>query len=233
MSELKAPEVKAILGEIIRGARKAFENAEQLFNEAVLLKNVGALSRALFLHQISMEECAKIELLGTWVTSLLMGHEVDIIKLTTNLANHKVKNYTNAYMLRLSQEEKEARKRGDWKASLEIFEKIKSEFHIKSNSAKNASLYVDFKDEKFVAPRERITKSMVSKIAEQNEEFLRLMYPKVEMLSGWENRIDDLKKTLAWFEARAEDLKSKLDPKEAMSTLMREMLERAKSNYQR
>jgi AbiV family abortive infection protein len=47
------------------GAQKVFENATGLYKEALILTKVGALSRALFLHQISMEECAKVEILGT------------------------------------------------------------------------------------------------------------------------------------------------------------------------
>jgi hypothetical protein len=47
------------LSQLTRGAEKTFQNAETLFLEAKILSSAGALSRALFLHQISLEECAK------------------------------------------------------------------------------------------------------------------------------------------------------------------------------
>ena len=51
----------------------AFLNAEELFQEASLLGSHGAICRALFLHQISLEECGKIEMLGGWATSSSYG----------------------------------------------------------------------------------------------------------------------------------------------------------------
>lgn len=61
---------KALLSELLRGVEKTFENAEALFREASLLAQARCLSRALFLHQISLEECGKIEILGR------MGYEL-------------------------------------------------------------------------------------------------------------------------------------------------------------
>src|SRR5690349_6390996 len=87
---------KALFGEIARGAEAAFRNAEALFSEAALLGKNRSLSRSLFLHQISLEECGKIELLTAWATGLLMGEEIDARKLTKALANHKAKNHANA-----------------------------------------------------------------------------------------------------------------------------------------
>jgi AbiV family abortive infection protein len=223
---------RVLLSELARGAKKAFENAEQLFQEASLLRANGLHSRALFLHQISMEECAKVELLGVWATSLLMGRDVDITKLSMKMASHKAKNYTNAYMLTPTKEEVEARERGDWKSAREAFRQLQVVFHLESNTAKNASLYVDFKDEAFVAPEERITEVMVSDLAEKNSEFLALMYPKVNMLLRWKDNINDIERSLTWFKARLEKLKSEMpdDPEQAFSTLMQEMTEREITN---
>src|SRR5438105_4346093 len=111
----------ALLQEIRTGAEKSFRNAEALYNEARLLSESGALSRALFLHQISLEECAKIEILGAWATSLLMGHTVDVAKLKRAFASHASKNRTNAYFLRGSEEELAANRSGDIDRSLEAF----------------------------------------------------------------------------------------------------------------
>ena len=222
-------ERRSLLSEIARGAKETHKNAEQLFREATLLKDNGVLNRALFLHQISMEECAKVEILGACATNLLMGGEVDATKLAATLASHKAKNLTNAYMLEPNEEESAARIRGDWKGEAEAFSKHQAEFHLESNTAKNNSLYVDFIDGKFVTPSERITMEMVSEIATLNESYLGLMYPKLDMLLKWENDIDGIGESLIQFKGRIEQLKSELpdDPEKAMTILMQEMFEEA------
>ncbi|WP_371113488.1 AbiV family abortive infection protein [Nitrosospira multiformis] len=48
----------------MEGAKKTYRNVEELFQEASILHDHRALNRALFLHQISLEECGKIEMLG-------------------------------------------------------------------------------------------------------------------------------------------------------------------------
>jgi AbiV family abortive infection protein len=137
---------RALLSALARGAEKTFDNAEKLYFEAVLLAKAGAIARALFLHQISLEECSKIESMGAWATSLLTGIEVNQDKVLAALRRHSSKNKSNAYMLEGSQEEKAAKARGDWKTALDEFRKLQLDFHEASNNAKNASLYVDWKD---------------------------------------------------------------------------------------
>lgn len=127
---------RALLQEIRRGAEKTFQNAEALYNEARLLGKAGAFSRALFLHQISLEECSKIEILGAWATGHLMGHTVDKTKLKRALASHASKNRNNAYFLPGSAEEEAAKKSGDVDGAMEAFKKLQDEFHIKANTAK-------------------------------------------------------------------------------------------------
>jgi hypothetical protein len=75
------PEIdRGLLGVLVRGAEKTFDNAEKLYFEAETLAKTGATARALCLHQISLEECAKVETLGAWATSLLAGQKVDADK---------------------------------------------------------------------------------------------------------------------------------------------------------
>src|SRR5580658_6289141 len=88
-----------LLSTLARGAAKTFQNAEALFYEAKILGAAGALARALFLHQISLEECAKVDTLGAWATSVLAGIPVDEGKVLVGLTHHANKNRTNAYML--------------------------------------------------------------------------------------------------------------------------------------
>lgn len=218
-----------MLRELTEGAAKVFHNAEDLYTEASALHRAGALSRAYFLHQISLEECAKIEMLGAWATSVLTGMERDVQKVTVAFASHKAKNYTNAYFLPATEAESDARRDKRWHDALEAFKQQQAEFHLESNSAKNASLYVDVHKGVFTAPKDRVTEAMVTKIAEANEELLGAAHAKVEMMTRWLNNPDKVRDLMQWFETRLKELMAELeDPQEAMSVILDEMLTRAK-----
>jgi AbiV family abortive infection protein len=207
---------RELLSELVRGAQKTFENAEALFREAKILSAAGALCRALFLHQISLEECAKIETMGAWATGVLGSIPVDEKKVLAGLARHANKNRTNAYMLEGSGEETAAKERGDWEAAVGEFKKLQTEFHAKSNAAKNASLYVDFEDGSFVAPVDRITEDMLTETAARNETFIGLMFPKLEMLLEWEKAPEDAQEAIVAFVRVAEAMKAE-KPDDAMA----------------
>jgi AbiV family abortive infection protein len=218
-----------MLRELADGASKVFQNASDLFHEASALQAIGALSRALFLHQISLEECAKIEMLGAWAVSVLTGMETDVRKLTVAFASHKAKNYTNAYLLPVTNAESDARREKRWHDAIEAFKQQQAEFHLESNSAKNASLYVDVQQGAFTAPRDRISETMVREIAQANQEFLAGAQAKVEMMTRWLNDPDKVRNLVKWFETRLKELMSQSDdPEEAISIVMDEMLTRAK-----
>src|SRR4051794_27424774 len=103
-----------MLRDLADGAAKIFENAEALYTEASVLHKIGAISRSYFLHQISLEECANIEMLGAWSVSILTGMEVDTQRLTLAWASHRAKNYTNAYELPVSSAEADPRREKRW-----------------------------------------------------------------------------------------------------------------------
>ncbi len=223
-------ETDATLRELSDGASKVFQNAEELYHEASALHAAGALSRALFLHQISLEECAKIEMLGAWAASVLTGMKADAQRLALAWANHKAKNYTNAYLLPVTEAEANARRNKRWDEALKAFKRQQTEFHQESNSAKNASLYVDLQNGTFTAPRERVTAPMVAEIAEANAKHLSAAYPKVEMLKRWVDKPDKVREMLTWFESRLKELMSQSDdPGQALSVILDEMLSRAKT----
>ncbi|MEO8340046.1 MAG: AbiV family abortive infection protein [Nitrospirota bacterium] len=69
---------------------------------------------------MSIEERAKIEMIGAWATSQLMGKGIDLETAASGFRSHKSKNHTNTYMARLTEEELEARKRGDWEESVAV-----------------------------------------------------------------------------------------------------------------
>jgi len=154
------------------GARKSCANAEALFSEAVLLSEHGALARSLCLHQISLEECAKVEHLGAWAMGLLQGEAIDSRRIRKTFGSHAAKNKLNAYMLDPSEDEIAAREKGDWKGAMEAFRETQRGFHQFSNDNKNAALYVDWSGSAFVAPADVIKQEGVAGIAALNARFL-------------------------------------------------------------
>lgn len=164
---------KATLDELMRGALLAFDNADALYNEAQLLRTSGAFARALTLHQISMEECSKLDILCAAATSIVMGHPVDMDKLAGRLRQHKVKNYNSAYLSARTEAEVEAAKRGDGAAAAKIFEDRQADIHQLLNTNKNASLYVDIEGGMFVAPSEKITEEMAVQLQQVNGMLMR------------------------------------------------------------
>lgn len=230
MTEIAEGVAKASIDVLAAGAAKTFENAEQLFFEAELLAKAGAVSRALFLHQISLEECSKIETLGAWAVSLLVGFDVDQKKVLAALARHASKNRSNAYMLVGSEAEKNAKSRGDMKAALEAFKKTQAEFHQTSNTAKNAALYVDWVDGAFVPPSERITQEMLSEISARNAEFLGYAQNGMKMLQRLAASPDKMKGLLSGFVGQTEKLRAENpdNPMPAMEALLEAFLEEGK-----
>ena len=215
---------------LVCGAEKTFDNAERLFHEATILAKGDAVARALCLHQISLEECSKVNNLGVWAISLVSGHEVDQRKILAAFNRHEAKNKSNAYMLEGSKAEKDAKARGDWKAAREAFKQSQNEFHKISNVAKNASLYVDWVDGEFVAPRERITKEMLAEITERNAEFLGYAHHGLTMLRRLEKAPDEMRSLLSGFTEQLEKLREDKpdDLMSAIETLLSGFLEKGK-----
>jgi AbiV family abortive infection protein len=127
---------RQLLEEIVRGAQLIFENAKTLYNEAQLLGTNGAFARALTLHEISTEECSKVDMLCAAAISLLMGHSLDLNELATRFRQHKVKNYNNAYMSVTTDAEQEARKRADVARAIQIFKTHQADIHRWLNTKK-------------------------------------------------------------------------------------------------
>lgn len=166
----------------VEGADLIFQNAVALYNEAQLLGKSGHFARATVLHQISMEECSKIDSLGAAVISLLNGHGVDEDRLAKAFRNHKAKNYANSYFAVATEEELAARGRGDWKAASKAFKQFQSKFHSEVNTIKNAGLYVDFQNGQFTAPADEVNETVTVDFQSANafylnhsHNFLRLM----------------------------------------------------------
>lgn len=223
------PEADTMLLELAEGASKVLNNATDLFREASALYGSGSYCRAVFLHQISLEECAKIEMLGALAVSMLAGQEPTFEKLKAAFASHKAKNYLNAYGLPPTKAESDARRDKRWSDASKAFAQKQVAFHSESNTTKNASLYVDLQGGTFVAPIERIDEAMVVRIADANAEILRGVQLKVAMLNHWVKDPIQVRDMVTWFYARMGELKSQSDdPEKVLSVIMREMLTRAK-----
>lgn len=190
--DASAPSVGVLLG----GARKALANAKALFQEAQILATHGATARALCLHQISLEECAKVDSLGAWATSLVMGFAVDGKKKRTAFTRHEAKNRSNAYMLALSGAEIEAQNSGDVKGARAAFKAQQDEFHQISNGNKNAALYVDWTDGGFVSPEEQIDAAMLDEIRKRNGEYIYRAMLSMKMFARLESEPDTMKALL-------------------------------------
>jgi len=231
MSESPAID-SALLNALVLGAEKIFENAENLYREGLVLAKEGAIARALFLHQISLEECSKIDNMGAWVVSLVSGHEVNQTKMLAAFARHSSKNKTNAYMLEGSEAEEAAKKRGDWKAARNEFRKFQADFHERSNTAKNAALYVDWKAGEFVAPKERISVEMLNEVGARNESFLGYAYNNLRMLKRVAEKPEEMRSQTEEFIAAAEKLRAAKpeDAGPAIDSLIADFLSKPTSN---
>ena len=234
----KAPDGSyPLLPVLLDGAEKTFENAEQLFEEARILAEAGAAARALCLHQISLEECSKIDSLGAWATSLVLGFEVDQKKVLTALSRHAAKNKLNAYMLEVSDSEAEARANGDWETASELFQKYQEQFHEASNKAKNTSLYVDWIEGGFVGPADRITTEMVADIAARNATFLGYACNNLKTLRRLVAAPDDMRDLMLAFVDQAQKLQEDAPPNlmeeldALLSRFIKDGMARARGGY--
>lgn len=204
---MRATTEQASLKALFSGAEKMLENAERLFVEAEALAKAGGIARPLFLHQISLEECSKINTLGAWAVGLLVGLDVDQREVLVAFGRHEAKNKHNAYMLEQGDAEREAIARGDWKAALEAFKQTQDEFHRASNQAKNGALYVDWADGEFVSPCERITSTMLAEIKDRNAAFLAYASHDIKIFQRLEQTPDVMRELLTGFVDQAEKLR--------------------------
>jgi AbiV family abortive infection protein len=221
---------KQLLAELIRGAEVCFANAEQLFQEASLLREHKHFARSLFLHQIAMEECSKVDMIGEAATALTLGHAVDLEALERDFRDHKAKNFSNAYMSKASEAEIAARRANDARAASEAFGNSQREIHRFLNTAKNASMYVDFKDRKFISPDDVVSEEEALMIAGLSYYFLTVTYPRLRPLRRMLEEPDLHAELLAGFgEAMLKGLTDQStmeDMDAAISSYLKEMAKR-------
>ncbi len=184
-----SPEARTLANTLIDGARKTVVNADELFDEARLLAGAGHVARALLLHQISLEECGKLEMLYVATAEVLRGQPVDMKQLTRAFSKHAAKNRTNAYFLGKSEAELAAEEQDDIGAAHQAFNELQDDFHEKSNDLKNASLYVDY-DGSFRAPRELVSAEHLDEVFNRNGAFMSMAFDKLAILLRWKADFD-------------------------------------------
>jgi len=183
------PDAKELAQTLIDGLERTVQNANELYDEAVHLTGKGAVARAVLLHQISLEECGKADMLCVAVFSLLRGAKIDMKRLTRAFSRHEAKNKTNAYFLPKSASEVEFEQSNDTAAAHAAFKELQNSFHQESNDLKNASLYVDF-DGKFISPRDVINGGHLADIRQRNAEFMAMAHHKVSVVTRWKTDLD-------------------------------------------
>jgi AbiV family abortive infection protein len=220
-----------LLAELVRGGEMIFDNAEQLYKEACILRENGALSRALCLHQLSNEECGKLEMLGGYAMTITLGHQVDMTRMTKTLRDHEAKNHANAYFTSITEDERAARERGDWAGSSRAFEELQAKLHKVFNTHKNAALYVNFEGGKFSAPKDVITAEMVEGMAALNAYFLGITGPYVRLLRRVQSNEWGMRDAGPAFVQRVKELRAQMpnDPEAVFKAVFQEMLERMKA----
>lgn len=233
MAEEQKTTGEAPLKVLITGAEKMFDNAERLFLEADILSKAGGIARPLFLHQISLEECSKINTLGAWAMSLLLGLDVNEKKILATFGRHEAKNKHNAYMIERGEVEKEAVARGDWKAAIEAFRRTQDEFHQVSNQAKNGALYVDWVGDGFASPGERITGAMLNEIRDRNATFLGYASNEIKMFRRLQQTPDVMRELLAGFVDQLENIREEKPDKFVglMDAILTRFLEDGKRTF--
>jgi AbiV family abortive infection protein len=207
------------------GAALIFTNAEALYDEAQLLGQAGHFARATVLHQISMEECSKIDTLGAAATSILLGHDVNETRLARAFRNHKAKNHANAFFAKTTDEEMAARARGDWKSESEAFKRFQDKFHAEVNTVKNAGLYVDFQDGQFTAPVDEVDEPTAIAFQCLNAEFLQHCDNFLRLLRRMVSEPDFYAELTKNFVERSEALRAAedLEPQQILDALIEEL----------
>jgi AbiV family abortive infection protein len=184
------------LGQLVVAGEKIIENAARLSEEASILANAGRRSRAFFLYQISLEECAKAELIGAAYTSVLMGTSVALPEFRARLLRHSVKNRSNAYFLEPDAAERAAYEAGDHARAMEVFRERQVEFDRESNQLKNRALYVDLTESGPTDPAEEISERELVAIRARSARLLALMRHSVETLRWYNDHPEEAKQRL-------------------------------------
>jgi AbiV family abortive infection protein len=161
-----------IIANLVAGLELTIENAKSLFNEAEILKAHGAIHRAVFLHQISMEECAKVEMISSVLLEYIVNAKIDLETLKRRVSSHENKNRANAYYFSDKDEDV---------LDHAAFKRFQKKFHTISNNTKNNSLYVNIENQSFSLPEKRNMEQYLEALVQKNKDILRIATTHMEL----------------------------------------------------
>jgi hypothetical protein len=158
-----------------------------------------------------------------------MGRPATPSDIAKAFRNHEAKNHANAYFSAVTDEEQAARNAKNWQSAIAIFKKQKKDIHRLFNTGKNASLYVDFSNGTFSAPKDVVDLASAEAMAALNAYFLKLTEPYVRLLKRLAANDLDIRGDALEFTRRMEELRIKMpgDPIAALSIAFQEMHDRA------
>lgn len=111
------------------------------------------------------------------------------------------------------------------------FKELQAKLHKIFNTNKNASLYVNFEEGKFSAPKEVITADLVDEMAVLNKYFLGITAPYVRLLKRVVSNEFGLQDAARKFVEHMKKLHAQYpdDPEGTLHTCLQEMLESVKA----
>ncbi len=181
--------------DLVIGIKKSLANANDLINDAKILKEQARYPRAYTLFQLAIEEIGK-----TWLTFLMIifnkyHDEIAVRKFLNDFKSHKTKTALSlntdmivAYMNILSDD--------NFNRTLVKRAFVQSDNLKKLDDLKNYSLYTSIEDGKFITPAEIIRKDLVDEIEFTAEMRLQVSEAIIkECLSRVDNVVDILAHT--------------------------------------
>ncbi|WP_415060740.1 AbiV family abortive infection protein [Flavobacterium sp.] len=140
---------------LLEAVEKAIQNAQDLYEEAIILKNHGKIARAYTLFQFSIEEIGKASMTFHFAMHGNLENEKDCSKFLRNFRDHKIKTEVAQgidFMFVMISESSEFTK-----SILQNFLEKNNKLSLNlSNDKKNYSLYTSFIKKKFYKPNEVI-----------------------------------------------------------------------------
>ena len=149
------------LNEYFKGISKSLSNAEDLFDDAEILFDLKRYQRAYTLYQLSIEEIGKASLIYSFILDKDYSNKNEFIIFKKSFLSHKKKTASsNGIDLIFSFLNNDIRIKKKLIYQYYLFDKHLSQL----NDYKNKSLYTDISNNKFISPKETITKEITDEI---------------------------------------------------------------------
>lgn len=156
--------------EFLRSAKKCHQEAIDLFNEASFFYDQGMFSRASALHQMSIEACAKVDIL------LILGAScfTELHYSSNTIANTRDVDQSTAHWAE------------DVNTAIETLGARFFDYYRSSDNPQNMPLYYAFQGVEAEAQQLPMTAEVVGEMGDKNADCLPLNAKKIALLSTWE-----------------------------------------------